>query len=143
VQVLYVKLPLKTTISKQIKKLLSSDEEEDKTKLSDLCEKNAADYFLDSENWLLFNDLLKQVPIKTYNQEEFLKNHRDLEYQDSMYVYLVHFKDFKIKESVSPLNFEKQRINDIILNKRKIELIGRMQEDIYSNAQKKNVFEIY
>jgi hypothetical protein len=60
-----------------------------------------------------------------------------------MYVYLVRFKDFKIKESVSPLNFEKQRIRDIILNKRKIELINRMQEDIYTNARKKSVFEIY
>ena len=58
-------------------------------------------------------------------------------------MYLVHFKDFKIKESVSPLNFEKQRIRDIILNKRKIELIGRMQDDIYTNAKKKNVFEIF
>ena len=143
VQIQYVKLPLKSAISKQIKKLLSSDDPDDKNKLSELCEKNAADYFLDSENWLLFNDLLKQIPVKTYNQEEFLKNHRDLEYQDSMYVYLVRFKDFKIKESVSPLNFEKQRIRDIILNKRKIELIGRMQDDIFSNAQKKNVFEIY
>lgn len=143
VQIQYVKLPLKTTISKQIKKLLNSNGQDEKNKLADLCEKNAADYFLDSENWLFFNDVLKQIPIKTYNQEEFLQNHRDLEYQDSMYVYLVRFKDFKIKESVSPLNFEKQRIRDIILNKRKVELIGRMQEDIYINAQKKSVFEIY
>jgi hypothetical protein len=143
VQIQYVKLPLKSTISKQIKKLLNSVDQDDKNKLADLCEKNAADYFLDSENWLLFNDLLKQIPIKTYNQEEFLKNHRDLEYQDSMYVYLVRFKDFKIKESISPLNFEKQRIRDVILNKRKIELISRMQDDIFTNAQKKNVFEIY
>lgn len=143
VQIQYVKLPLKTTLSKQIKKLLNSDDQDAKNKLADLCENNAADYFLDNENWLLFNDVLKQVPIKTYNQEEFLKNHRDLEYQDSMYIYLVRFKDFKIKESVSPLNFEKQRIRDIILNKRKIELIGRMQDDIYSSAQKKSVFEIY
>ena len=52
-------------------------------------------------------------------------------------------RNFKIKESVSPLNFEKQRILDVILNKRKIELINRMQEDLYSNAQKKNGFEIY
>ncbi|MCX6306081.1 MAG: hypothetical protein NT040_14050 [Bacteroidetes bacterium] len=143
VLVQYVKLPLKSPVARQIKKLLNSDASDDKTKLSDLCEKNAADYFLDDENWLLFNDLLKQIPIKTYNQEEFLKNHRDLEYQDSMYVYLVRFKDFKIKESVSPLNFEKERIRDIILNKRKIELLGKMQEDIFVKAQKKNVFEIY
>ena len=108
-----------------------------------MCEKNAADYFLDSENWLLFSDLLKQIPVKTYNQEEFLKNHRDLEYRDSLYTYLVRFKDFRIKEGVSPLNFEKQRIRDIILNKRKIELIGRMQDDLFNNARRKNVFEIY
>jgi hypothetical protein len=143
VQLQYVKLPLKSPISKQIKILLHSDDQSDKTKLADLCEKNSADYFLDNENWLTFSEVLKQIPIKTYNQEEFLKSHRDLEYQDSMYLYIVRFKDFKIKESVSPLNFEKQRIRDIILNKRKIELISRMQEDLYSNAQKKDVFEIY
>ena len=143
VQIQYVKLPLKSPVSKQIKKLLNSDNPDDKNRLAELCEKNASDYFLDNENWLLFNDLLKQIPIKTYNQEEFLKNHRDLEYQDSMFVYLVRFKDFKIKESVSPLNFEKERIRDIILNKRKLDFINRMREDIFSNAQKKNAFEIY
>lgn len=143
VKIEYVKLPLKSAVSKQIKKLLTSGKPDDKDKLADLCEKNAADYFLDSDNWLLFSDVLKQIPVKTYNQEEFLKNHRDLEYQDSMYIYLVRFRDFKIKESVSPLDFEKQRIRDIILNKRKIELIGRMQDDLFLDAQKKNVFEIY
>ncbi|MEI6682919.1 MAG: hypothetical protein WCO44_09845 [Bacteroidota bacterium] len=143
VQIQYVKLPLKSAWSKQIKKLLSSDNQDDKNKLADLCEKQASDYFLDNQNWLLFSDLLKQIPIKSYNQEDFLKNHRELEYQDSLFVYLVRFKDFKIKESTSPLSFEKQRIRDIILNKRKIELISRMQDFIFANAQKKNVFEIY
>jgi hypothetical protein len=143
VQIQYVKLPLKSTFSKQIKKLLSSDDQEDKNRLAELCEKQAADYFLDSQNWLLFSDLLKQIPIKSYNQEDFLKNHRDLEYQDSLFLYLVRFKDFKIKESVSPLSFEKQRVRDIILNKRKIDLLNHMQDYIYANAQKKNVFEIY
>ena len=143
VQIQYVKLPLKSAFSKQIKKLLNSDDQDDKNKLAAICEKQAADYFLDNQNWLLFSDLLKQVPIKSYNQEDFLKNHRDIEYQDSSFLYLVRFKDFKIKESVSPLSFEKQRIHDIILNKRKIELISHMQDYIYVNAQKKNVFEIY
>ena len=143
VQIQYVKLQLKSNNLKQFKKLLSSDNPEDKNKLSALCEKHAEDYFLDDQNWLSFSDLLKQIPVKTYNQEDFLKNHRDLEYQDSMFVYLVRFKDFKIKESVSPLSFEKQRIRDIILNKRKIELINRMQEDIFSDARKKSIFEIY
>ena len=143
VQMQYVKLPLKSAYKNQIRKLLISDKPEDKINLSDLCEKYATDYFLDDQNWLFFGDLLNQIPIKTYNQEEFLKNRRELEYQDSLFVYLVRFKDFKIKESVSPLSLEKERIRDIILNKRKMDLISRMQEDIFQNAQKKNEFEIY
>ena len=87
--------------------------------------------------------MLKQIPVKTYNQEEFLKNHRDLEYQDSLFTYLVRFRDFKIKESVSPLSFEKDRVKNIILNKRKIDLIRKMHNDIYEKASKNADFEIF
>jgi hypothetical protein len=143
VQLQYVKLPLKSAYIKQFRKLLGSDIPSDKTRLFRQCEQYASDYFLDDQNWLPFNDLLKQIPIKTYNQEEFLKNRRDLEYQDSAFIYLVRFKDFKIKESVSPLSFEKEHIRNIILNKRKIDLTKKMHEDIFEQAQKKNDFEIY
>ena len=143
VKLQFVKLPLKSAYIKQFKKLLGSENTTDKTRLTRDCEQYASDYFLDDQNWLPFNDLLKQIPIKTYNQEEFLKSHRDLEYQDSAYIYLVRFKDFKIKESISPLSFEKERIRNIILNKRKIDLTKKMREDIFYQAQKKNNFEIY
>lgn len=143
VQIQYVKLSLKSGNIKPIRMLLISDKPEDRTRLAELCEKYAADYFLDDQNWLPFSEVLKQIPIRTYNQEEFLKNHRNLESQDSLFVYLVRVKDFKIKESISPLVLEKQKIRDIILNKRKIELIGRMQEDLYQMGLKNNEFEMY
>ena len=143
VQFQYVKLPLRSPNVSQFKKLLRSDASSDKTKLAEQCERFAADYFLDDQNWLQFNDVLKQIPIKTYNQEEFLKNHREVEYQDSLYVYLVVFRDFKIKEGISPLSFEKDRIREIILNKRKIDLIKKMHEDLYEKAVKNNDFEVY
>jgi hypothetical protein len=143
VKLQYVKLPLKSTYAKPIRKLLMSDNPDDKSRLVQQCEQYASDYFLDDQNWLPFTDLLKQVPVKTYNQEEFLKNRRDLEYQDSAFIYLVRFRDFKIKESVSPLSFEKERIRNIILNKRKIDLTKKMHEDIFEQAQKKNDFEIF
>ena len=143
VQILYVKLPLSSPNKKQIKKLLDSDNSEDKTKLSELAEKYAADYFLDDQNWLLFNNVMNQIPIKTYNQEEFLKNHKDVEVLDSAYYYIARFKDFKIKESISPLSFEKDPVRNIILNKRKIDLINKMHQDVYDMAVKKNDFEVY
>jgi len=143
VQMQYVKLPLNSSNIRQFKQLIYSDESADKTRLSELAEKYAADYFLDNQNWLLFNDVMAQIPIKTYNQEEYLKNHQNLEVRDSMYYYIVRFKDFRIKETISPLSLEKDRIKNTILNKRKMELINKMREDLYNNALKKHDFEIF
>ena len=143
VRIQYVKIPCSSPYIKQIKKLLVSNTSEDKTKLSEIAEQYASDYFLDDENWQLFNEVMNQIPIKTYNQEDFLQNHRDVEVQDSAYCYIARFKDFKIKESISPLSFEKLRIKNIILNKRKIDLINKMHQDVYDQALKKNDFELY
>jgi hypothetical protein len=139
----FAKLPLRSNAARQIKKYLNSDNQDDQNKLADLCEQQATDFFLDNENWMLFSDFVKLVPVRTYNQEDFLKNNRFLEYQDSLFTYLVKFDDFKIKESISPLSFERQRIIDIILNKRKVDLITRMQEDVFSKARSNRDFETY
>ena len=99
-------------------------------------------YYLDDQNWLLFNDILKEIPINTYNQEEYLKNNRIIEIQDSVFVYLMNIKGFMIKESLSPLSFERNNIRDIIINKRKLALIENMKNDVYNNALKRGDFEV-
>jgi len=143
VQLQYVKLPLASNMAKQIKKLLYSGDDDEMEKLTEICENNAFDYFFDNGQWLYFNDVANQLPIRTYNPEDFLKNHRDVEVQDSLFRYLVRFNDFKIKDALSPFSLEQDRIRDIILNKRKIGLIQQMREDIYSKALKNNGFEIF
>jgi hypothetical protein len=127
----------------QFKRLLYEGSEHAQTRLSELCEKQAADYFLDDRSWFPFSDLLRQIPVKTYNQEDFLKNNREFEIRDSLFIYLVKFRDFRIRESVSPFDFEKKRIRDILVNKRKLDLLNKMREDIRSSAMKNNDIETY
>jgi len=143
VQIRYVKLPVKSPNIKLFRKLLNSDDQDDKVKLADQCEEYASDFYLDDQTWLMFSDVIRKVNIKTYNQEDFLKNHRYVESQDSSSVYLISFSDFKIKESISPLSFEKERIKSIILNKRKIDLISKMHQEVYDHGIKYNEFEVY
>lgn len=142
VKVVYVKTPKKTTNLNKIKNLYKSEDEEDILKLRDICEREAVNYFID-DVWLVFNDLTKEVPIKTYNQEEFLKNNRFIEMQDSLYNYFLNIKAYKIKESVSPLSMEKENIRNIIINTQKIDLIKKTHDEILKDAHKKNNFEIY
>ncbi|MFH1159719.1 MAG: hypothetical protein V1733_02085 [bacterium] len=143
VRISYVRIPLNFSQIRQIRKYFYSDDEGDRNKLADICDNFGAKYFLDDGTWLLFNDVLKEIPIHTYNQEEFLKNRRSLEIQDSISLYLARFLDFKIKESVSPLQFERDRIRSILLNKRKIKLLNTMHQEVYEEALTNKTIEIY
>jgi hypothetical protein len=141
VKVIYVKIP--RSVPMTVPKLyIGSDKPADRKKLQDFCVKYAVNYYLDDQNWLLFNDILKEIPINTYNQEEYLKNNRTIEIQDSSFSYLLSIKGFMIKESVSPLSFEEKNIRDIIINKRKLKLIEDMKQDVFKNAVKKGAFEV-
>jgi len=126
-----------------ITQLLQSDSLSDRQQLEEYCKEIEADYFLDEEEWVFFNDLIKYIPIKTYNQENFLKNNNFVEVRDSLNVYLLRIKDFKIKESISPLDFEKENIRMIILNQRKTQLLERMESALFQEALKSNKIEIY
>jgi hypothetical protein len=143
VKVWYVKMPVKSTYSATIQNLYKSDSPQSRQTLEEYCKKYAVNSYLEDSTWLYFNDLLKEIPIKTYNQEDYLKYHRYIEMDDSLYSYFVNIKGFQVKESVSPLNFEKDNIRQIILNKRKLKLIEDMQNEIFKDALKNNDFVIY
>ena len=145
VKVNYVKLASNASISNinLVKQYLKSDNPKYKESLLNFCQKYAVNYFLDDESWLLFNDLLKEIPIQTYNQENYLQNNRYIEIKDSLYSYFLNIKGFRIKESLSPINFEKDNIKKIIINKRKVKLINDIHDKIYQDAVKHKDFEIF
>jgi hypothetical protein len=142
IKVFYVKLSKKAPDMNKVRKWIKSTEIEDIKALEIYAYQFSENFYLD-ENWLLFDDLLKEIPIRTYDKEEYLKNNRYIEVEDSEYIYLVNIKGFKIKNSISPLSFEKENIRNIILNKRKILLINKMKSDIYEDALQRNDFEIF
>jgi len=142
IKVNYVKLQVNSPYKAKIKSLLLS-KTENKSQLIDLCSKQAINFYLEDDDWLFFNDLLKEIPIETYNQEAFLKNNRTIETKDQNYYYLIYVKDFKIKETTSPLSFEKDNVRNIIINKRKLELINKMHNELYDESLKNNDFKIY
>jgi hypothetical protein len=97
----------------------------------------------DTNNWIPFNQLLKVIPIETYNQGIYLKNHRIIRLKDDSKIYLVKFANFKIKDETSPEEMEANFIRQIILNRRKTKMINKLRVDIFNHALKHKEFEIY
>jgi hypothetical protein len=143
IKVIYFKIPKNAPKIDKVKSWYRSENPKERKQLEEYCYQFASDYYFNEEEWLLFDDLLKKVPIETYDKEQFLKNNRYIEIPDSNAVYFVNIKGFKIKESQSPLSFEKENIRNLIINKRKLDLINEMQKAAYENALKDNEVEIW
>lgn len=143
IKVVYVKVNKKAPGINKLQKWYKSDNLKDRELLADYCHQFAENFYLDDNSWLLFDDLLKEIPIQTYNKELFLQNNRFVEVSDSTKSYFLNIKGFKIRNSLSPLSFEKENIKNIILNQRKLRLITKMKEDIYNEAANNKKIEIF
>ncbi len=142
-KVVYVKVNKKVPNLTKLRTLIKSDKPKDKTELEVYCKQFGQNYFLDDNVWLLFEDLLKEVPIETYNKELFLQNNRFIELADSASFYFVNIKGFMTRNSHSPLSFERENIRSIIINKRKREMVDQMHKDLYQDAIENKDIEIY
>lgn len=143
VKVAYIKMPKDARNTKQVAQMLKSYNPEDAANLIEFAENFAVNYFIDDDVWLLFEDFLKEVPIQTYNQEQYLKNNTYVEFEDESYKYMVRFTGFRVKNTVSPLSFEFDKIRSLVINKRKIELIRKMEKDVFEEALKSGDIKIY
>ncbi|MDO9511804.1 MAG: hypothetical protein Q7J34_08595 [Bacteroidales bacterium] len=144
VRAAYVKI-LKDSIKaiRTARKYLEADTILSYDRFEKFCLNRTQGYLISYTSWYLFRDLMNQVPIVTYNEEAFLKNSKLVEQESDIFLYIIRFYNFKVRDAVSPLAFERQNIRGILLNLRKVQLIKKHREDIFTKALKNKNFEIY
>lgn len=102
VRVRYIKIPVvaaKPDLLRKAEKLIKSGDPDDDEQLIDLCQNSILSCYIDDENWIRFDDLLREIPINTDDQEEFLRNRSFYQMKDSANTYLVRFRDVKTKRA--------------------------------------------
>ncbi|HTB05768.1 MAG TPA: hypothetical protein VK806_02360 [Bacteroidia bacterium] len=145
VKIIYVKVRHKAPGTDKLRSLMTSDNPKDKEKLAKYCYQYAENFFLDESAWLMFDDVLKEIPIQTYNEDLFLQNNNNhfVQIDDTARSYFLSIKGYMVKNSMSPLSFEKENIKKILLNKRKMELIDDMKKNLLNDAMGKNEVQVY
>ena len=143
VKVAYVILPNDTKHEKEFRQLLSDRDTLMLPQLDVMASHAAVASFLDVDQWVRLEDLRTQVPMEIYNVESFLKKNRFVAFEKDNLLYMVRFEDYLLEESVTPLELESDNIKNIILLKRKKDLLSKMNEDLFEKAQTEQVFEIY
>jgi hypothetical protein len=108
------------------------------SKLKALAE-GSGNYYMDKESWVYFNDILKELPISTYDQEQYLNNNKFIKIVDGSFVYFIKIIDFKIRSTTSPFSLERDNIKELLLMKRQQAMVKSIEtkllEDAYNNKQ--------
>lgn len=143
VKVRYLKVSKNAPKIKKIQKIYNSDKEDDIIELKEYGHQYAEKFHFLDDRWILFDELVKEVPIRINEREKLLKDQKHLEVEDSLSYYFVYIKGRRIKSELSPLSFERKNIKSIILNKRKLSLINTIKTELYQDALYKKDIEIY
>jgi hypothetical protein len=100
-------------------------------------------YHLNDSVWVKKETLLSSLPILKKVENEVLKKSNFTQLQDSLGVYLVKIEDRLNRNDIAPLSFVTPTLEQIILNKRKLELIKNLEKDITKDAITNKKFETY
>jgi hypothetical protein len=143
VKALYVKIPRETPDIDKARIWCRSNLQTDINQLESYCYQFAEKYDDFNEEWISMNQLAGELPNDILNQEDFLKRTTFFEDRDSLSVYFVSFRDYRLKLSLAPYEYIQDEIKGIILNNRRFEFIKSLEDGIYNEALKNNTIKIY
>jgi hypothetical protein len=126
-----------------LKKMFVSNKGEDFVKWQKLCVETGASSYFSEDNWMRWDELIQQIPLDVYDVEAFLSKNKFIEFSKDNNTYYLSILEYKLRGSVSPLSFERNKIKSMILNKRKIDLLLKMREDVYNQAKQDKKIELY
>lgn len=85
----------------------------------------------------------KVSTILPFSRDILLNKTKYLEKQDSIGLYLISINDVLVRNETAPLNYIKPQIKQMILHRRKIELIKDIEKILLQDATKNNNFKTY
>lgn len=140
----FVKLEKNLPQKRQLERLLRNQRESNKGELKELALRYANNYYLEDVNWVKFDDIILNTPLaQNPNKVQLLKNNSLISVDDDNYTYYFSILEYKLQDQVPPLEFVRDEISKIIVNKRRVALAEQLHKDVYNKALDNNEFRIY
>ena len=101
-------------------------------------------YSLNDSIWVKASQVIDKISVlNADNKKELLKKSNFIQLKDSLDLYLIQINEVLNHNDYAPLEYVRPTVNQIVVNRRKLELIKQFEKDITKDAIKNNQFEIY
>ncbi len=139
----YITIPKNAINEDDIKKRFKRFDYQDKRFLDSISVQFKS-YSLNDSIWIKASQITEKIKVlNSENKKELLKKSNFVQLKDSLDLYLMQIEDVLFQNDLAPLEYVKPTIKQIVINKRKLELIKQLEKDITKDAIKNKQFEIY
>ena len=144
VKALYAKIPVDAPDIGSFRKIIKEYSDSDINEIRSYCFRFAEKSFLEDTIWVKLDEIILNNPLLLINDKsQFLKRNTYVENVDENYYFFLKILDKRLIGETSPLSFESNVINAIILNKRKQKLFDKLRDSIFVNSKKGIDYEIF
>ncbi len=126
-----------------LRKWYRSDDAKYMVKLEAYCFQNAKKNNIFLETWQPFNEINLMLPRPVSRVDRFLKYNHNYETSDSLNYYFLSIKDYKLTKETAPLEYVEDRIKAILLNKKRLDFINKLESDLYEEGLKQKIIKFY
>ncbi|WP_231562623.1 peptidyl-prolyl cis-trans isomerase [Muricauda sp. MAR_2010_75] len=127
----------------QVKARIRDWKQSDKTYLDSIAVQFKKMHFNDSI-WVSASRVIEEIPPLTpVNEATYLKKSQFFELQDSLEVYLGMVTNVLEVNDTAPFEYIAPDIRQLILNRRRLDYVKKLETEIIDEAIKKNEFEVY
>ncbi|MGY6741859.1 MAG: peptidyl-prolyl cis-trans isomerase [Cecembia sp.] len=140
----FLKLERNNPQNRNLERLLRLAEGEQQEAIQKIALEQAANYFLEDGIWVKIDDIVINTPLAgNSNMVGLLRNNKLISVEDDRYRYYFRILEYKLQDQTPPLEFVRDEITKILLNKRRVQLVEELQKEIYNRALENNAFKIY
>ncbi len=140
IQLKYIHFNSSLNDKNEIVKLFKSNKSEDMDVLIDR-ELEFNSYNFNDSIWVSFKQAERKLPI--LKEIDKLKKNKFIQKEDSLGVYLLAVKNILYRNDIAPKSYVIPTIKQMILHKRKLDLIKKIEQTLVNDAISKKQFEQY
>jgi hypothetical protein len=115
----------------------------DLVNLQSFCYQNAKriDVFVD--NWELLSKYTGEFPGTLPDLNTYWRTQKFFSAQDTEFKYILALRDIRFEDEAAPVEYTKDKIKSILLNKKRLEFIQKLEVDLYDDAVKQKIIKFY
>lgn len=139
----FIKAPKVASGLKDLKKWYKDSSDEALEELEKYAFRNAViyDYFYDY--WLPVSELENKIIVNLAEIGKDFETHRNVEAEDEDYCYLLHIEEHISKGEAKPYDLARNEIIDLLANKRRVEFMQQVKEDLYNQSMEMGRIKYY